>query len=320
MAGTSDADSGPGTDAELVFEVSTAGTYYIDVGSSEVGTYKVSLTDVSAGFTDDYAGDATTAGTVTVDGNVDARVQYLGDQDWFGVTLEADQEYFAWVEGRGRGRGTLPDPHLYGVYDSTSTLVTGTDDADSGAGRDSFALVTVNADGTYYIAAGSAGGERGTYRVTVVERPTVSTSEPHDGPGDWPGHNPGDHAAGVGSTGYLALDDSALGRANVGDRDWYWLYLEAGTRYRFEMEWRCEGWWWGCASGRIPRMLMRDDDGNALVGFSADDNDDIDAERRFYVAERTGMHLLEVWSELKASTYYWAFSYTLDFAKAPAGK
>ena len=316
VADTADADNGHGYDAELVFEVSTAGTYYVDVGSSEVGTYQVTVTDVSDGFTDDFAGDATTTGTVAVGGEVDGQVQYLGDQDWFAVTLEADQEYFVWVEGSGRGRGNLPDPHLYGVYDSTSTLVAGTRDTDSGAGRDSFALVTVDTDGTYYIAAGSAGGERGTYRVTVVERPTVSTSEPDDGPGSGPGDNPGDHAADVGSEAYLALDDSALGRANVWDRDWYWVYLEAGTRYRFELEWRCEGWWWGCAAGRMPRMQIRDDDGNALVGISADDNDDIDAERRFYTPERTGMHLLEVWSELKTATYYWPFSYTLDFTEA----
>ena len=126
LADTSDADSGHGYDAELIFEVSTAGTYYIDVGSSEVGTYQVTVTDVSDGFTDDFAGDATTTGTLTVGAKVDGQVQYLGDQDWFAVTLEADQEYFVWVEGRGRGHGTLPDPHLYGVYDSTSTPVAGT--------------------------------------------------------------------------------------------------------------------------------------------------------------------------------------------------
>ena len=316
VAGTSDADNGHGYDAELIFEVSTAGTYYIDAGSSEVGTYQVTVTDVSDGFTDDFAGDATTTGTLTVGGKVNGHIQYLGDQDWFAVTLEADQEYFVWVEGRGRGRGTLPDPHLYGIYDSTSTPVTGTEDSDSGAGRDSFALVTVHTDGTYYVAAGSAGGERGTYQVTVIERPTVSTSELDDGPGSGPGDNPGDHAADVGSEAYLALDDSAVGRANVWDRDWYWVYLEAGTRYRFELEWRCEGWWWGCSSGRLPRMLMRDDDGNALVGISADANDDIDTERRFYTPQRTGMHLLEVWSELKTATYTWNFSYTLDLAEA----
>ncbi len=66
----------------------------------------------------------------------------------------------------------------------------------------------------------------------------------------------------------------------------------------------------------MPRMQIRDDDGNALVGISADDNDDIDAQRRFYTPGRTGMHLLEVWSELKTATYYWPFSYTLDFTEA----
>ena len=318
VSGTADADNGHGYDAELVFEVSTAGTYYVNVGSPEVGTYQVTVTDVSDGFTDDYAGDATTTGTVAVGGSAGGRVQHLGDQDWFEVVLEADQEYFVLVEGRGRGRGTLPDPHLYGVYDSTSTLVDGTEDADSGAERDSLALVTVDTDGTYFVAAGSVGGERGTYRVTVVERPLVGTSEHADRPGDWPADNPGDHADDLSSTGYLALDDAVLGRANEGDHDWYWVYLEAGTRYRFELERRCEGWWWGCGGGRMPRMLIRDDDGNALVGLSADDNPDVYDDRRFYTPERTGMHVLEVWSELPWALYTWVYSYTLEFAEAPA--
>ena len=186
----------------------------------------------------------------------------------------------------------------------------GTSDADSGAGRDSFALVTVDTDGTYYIAAGSTGGERGTYRLTVAERPTASTSEYDRGVGDLPTN--------VGSRGYLALDDGVWGRANAFDQgDWCWVYLEAGTRYQFDMNFRCEeGWWWGCGTQRKPRMLMRDDDGNALVGISADDNDDVLEERRFYTPERTGMHLLEVWSELQAAHYSWNFSYTLDFTEA----
>lgn len=148
VAGTSDDDSGHGYDAELIFDVSAAGTYYIEVGSADAGTYQVTVTDVRDGFTDDFAGDTSTAGTVAVGGRANGQVQYLGDQDWFAVTLEAGQEYFVWVEGSWRGRGTLPDPHLHGVYDSTSTLVAGTSDADSGVGLDSFALVTVDTDGT----------------------------------------------------------------------------------------------------------------------------------------------------------------------------
>lgn len=154
--------------------------------------------------------------------------------------------------------------------------------------------------------------------MTVFERPTVSTSEGEDGPGDWPGHNPGDHAAGVGTTGCLALNDGVSGTANAFDLgDWYWVYLEAGTRYQFEMAYRCEGFWWGCGTACMPRMLIRDDDGKTPVGLSADHNDDILADRRFYTPERTGMYLLEAWSELRTAYYTWNFGYTLDFTEAP---
>ncbi|MDE0498401.1 MAG: pre-peptidase C-terminal domain-containing protein [Acidimicrobiaceae bacterium] len=307
VADTADADNGHGADAELIFEVSTAGTYYIHVGSGEVGTYQVSVADVSAGFTDDFAGDATTAGTVAVGGSVDGQVQYLGDQDWFAVTLEADQEYFVWLDGRGRRRGTLPDPHLYGVMDSTGTLVAGTSDADSGAALDSFLLLTVDTGGTFYIAAGSAGGERGTYRVTVVERPLVSVSEP-------PGYGT-DHPDGARTHAYAALDDTAFGHVPPGDADWYWVYLEEGQRYQLEM-WRVtypwSDWRW---DGRVPRMRLRDDDGKPLDGMSADDLADFYGDRRSYTAERTGMHLLEVWSEWRFGDGAY-FNYDLDFTEA----
>ena len=62
-------------------------------------------------------------------------------------------------------------------------------------------------------------------------------------------------------------------------------------------------------------MRLLDDDGDKLAGMSADDIADSRGERRVYVVERTGMHLLEVWSEWLSGDPA-RFGYSLEFAEA----
>ena len=49
--------------------------------------------------------------------------------------------------------------------------------------------------------------------------------------------------------------------------------------------------------------------------MSEDDLADFYGDRRFYTAERTGMHLLEVWSEWRFGDGAY-FNYDLDFTEA----
>ena len=42
---------------------------------------------------DDYAGDTSTTGTLTVGSTVTAELEHIGDHDWFAITLEAGATY-----------------------------------------------------------------------------------------------------------------------------------------------------------------------------------------------------------------------------------
>ena len=54
------------------------------------------------------------------------------DQDWFAVELEAGKTYRIDLEGTWSDVGTLADPYLRGVYNSTGVLIAGTSDDDGG--------------------------------------------------------------------------------------------------------------------------------------------------------------------------------------------
>ena len=67
-------------------------------------------------WTDDYAADASTTGTVAVGGFATGRIEADGDQDWFAVELMAGVDYRIDIRGSHTLAGTLPDPLLVGVW------------------------------------------------------------------------------------------------------------------------------------------------------------------------------------------------------------
>ena len=174
----------------MVLVASESGTYYIAAGGAgtATGTYRLSVT-VS---TDDYPADASTTGIVslletkpgygrrTITGNSTGGIDYEGDRDWFAVELGAyEQVWYAVehaayelyqidLEGSQTGQGTLADPHLFGVYMADGTLVADTSADDGGEGANSLVSFLTTASGTYYVAAGAAGGTTGTYRLSVT--------------------------------------------------------------------------------------------------------------------------------------------------------
>ena len=110
------------------------------------------------------------------------------DEDWFGVTLEANTTYFVEIEGRAAihgqavnarhpayhylvrgysedyGWGRLRYPEVKGIY------------SDAGASigrfwpRSRLEFTTGNRAGTYYIAVGAYGGSNGHYRLRLAEQ------------------------------------------------------------------------------------------------------------------------------------------------------
>ena len=158
VAGTSDADSGLGSEAESVFAPTVDGEYFVSAGAGGNGTggYELSVFDVTDGFPGDLAQDTSTTGAVAVGGSTNGAVQFSGDVDWFAVSLEAGVEYLVSVAQPGSGGGSLTQPRLVGIYGDDGVLIGGTSDSNSGFGSDSAVLFAPAATGTYYVAAGAS--------------------------------------------------------------------------------------------------------------------------------------------------------------------
>ena len=145
------------------------GTYTLSTRSDKgIGGYEVSLRQV----TDDYPATTATTATVTVGGSATGEIEQAGDIDWFKVEgLEAGKAYLVDLKGAQTVDGTLRDPYLAGIHNSSGTRISGTANDDRGAGTNSRVRFTPTADGTFYVAASGAGNRIGTYTLAVTQQP-----------------------------------------------------------------------------------------------------------------------------------------------------
>ena len=122
----------------------------------------------------------TTATTCEVDvgGSATGNITTGGDNDWFKVVLEAGKTYQIDLKGEGGGGGTLEDPFLDDIRDSSGDRIDDTFGNDIGGEDDildSRIIFSPTEAGTYYLVAGDAIDEAGTYTLSVSE---VETEEP----------------------------------------------------------------------------------------------------------------------------------------------
>ena len=61
---------------------------------------------------DDFAGNTTTTGTISVNGTASGNIELGGDSDWFAISLSANVQYTFDLEGSPTGAGSLSDPFL----------------------------------------------------------------------------------------------------------------------------------------------------------------------------------------------------------------
>ena len=224
IAYTTDDDGGLGNNSRVTFTAAQAGTYYVAASADRtlVGTYTLSVADVTDGVPDDFEAGRGTTGEVAVGGSARGEIDFNGDRDWFAVTLEAGGTYRIDLEGRDAGGGGLRNPYLHGVYDADGDLIGGTTDDDGGYLYNSRVTFTAAGTGTYYVAAGADRPGEGTYTLWVVGL--------LDGVLD-------DFEAGRGTTGEVAVGGSARGEIDFdGDRDWFAVTLETGGTYRIDLE------------------------------------------------------------------------------------
>lgn len=121
---------------------------------------------------DDYAANTSTSGRLTLGVANTGNIETGGDNDWFGVTLQAGRYRFD-VQGSDSRSGSLIDPFLT-LYNAAGISVASDDD--TGVGRDALLITDITTAGTYFLGARSfSTSGTGTYSITAS---LVSTFTP----------------------------------------------------------------------------------------------------------------------------------------------
>ena len=267
-------------DSQVAFTPEVDGTYYVvagarhvQVGVHYIGTYALSVTDITNRAPDDFSATTSTSGAVTVGGSAQGEIDHFGDSDWFAVTLVAGKTYRIDLKGTPTGSGTLRDPYLLGIRDTDGNLIAGTRNDDGGADNNSRVFFMVEEDGVYYVMAGSNGHREGTYTLTVTETPD-------------------DYAAGTAASGTVAVGGSSTGEIDYrGDSDWFAVTLVAGKTYRIDLE----GSPTDAGTLSDPHLRGIHDANGNLISGTANDNAGADRNSRvFFVAAADGTHYVAV--------------------------
>lgn len=167
---------------------------------------------------DSVPGSTSTSYSIAVGGARANAVNFLGDHDWYRVTLTAGTRYqFNMNATVNSSVRAMDDPFLR--LRSGSGTVLASDD-DSGGGNNSQISFTATSSGTYFLDAGAYNNAcTGCYTVTVRSL-----------------GSPDDYAA---NTSELATVSEGGSRTGViessGDHDWFNVLLIAGRNYRFDL-------------------------------------------------------------------------------------
>ncbi len=188
IANTANNGGGVGNNARVIYTPDAAGTYYVEAyfQTGELNrTYTLSVILLGANGASeadtDFPATTATTGRVEVGSKVEASVtgniESATDEDWFRVDLEAGKTYQIDMKGEYGGGGTLEDPYLNNIRDSSSNEIEGTfnDDIDPDNNLNSQITFTPTAGGTYYLLVGAASSTTGTYTLSVREIPPSCT-------------------------------------------------------------------------------------------------------------------------------------------------
>ena len=173
-----DDNSGVGANARMIYTPDASGDFYpvaTEINDNLTGAYTLSVILLGANGASeadtDFPADNTTSGRVEVGASATGNIGIANDYDWFRVDLEAGKTYQFDLKGIGGGGGTLENPYLLNIRDSSGTEIDGTenDDVDpSDDIYDSQTVYTPTAAGSYYLVAvsGVTGGT-GSYTLSV---------------------------------------------------------------------------------------------------------------------------------------------------------
>ena len=118
---------------------------------------------------DNISDSISTTGRVTVGNSLTGEIETTNDSDAYAVELVAGRTYRIDLEGAATDKGTLADPFLRWLRDSSGNGLHGTRDYDGGEGLNPRQVFTPQVSGTYYITASGQGDSVGTYTLKVTD-------------------------------------------------------------------------------------------------------------------------------------------------------
>ena len=197
-----------GNNARVIYTPDAAGTYYVEAyfQTGELNrTYTLSVILLGANGASeadtDFPATTATTGEVDVGGSVTGNRGSIGDTDWFAVVLEAGKTYQIDLTGEYGGGGTLKDPYLDNIRDSSGNRISNTFNDDVDFANDIFdsqIIFTPTAAGAYYLVAFASGSITGTYTLSVRDVTTPPCTL-----------NTGDIWCGVVTVGMFTLDGTS---------------------------------------------------------------------------------------------------------------
>ena len=218
---------GSGADAMFYFSPTTSGAYYLEASANDdrvLGSYQVSAVQRDLPV-DDVPNGLNTQVTLSAGGSFAGQLLTHNDQDWFGISLAAQQPYVFRVRASESGYGSLLDPVLE-IRAGNGTLL---QTVDNGViSHEPATSFTPNAAGTYYLVVKAADGQTDTGSYTLMTR------GPDDHSDTMPGASllargaalDGNIQWSYGAFGVRAYD--SIGIATDADEDWFKFSASAG--------------------------------------------------------------------------------------------
>jgi Ca2+-binding RTX toxin-like protein len=216
-----------GSDAALYLAPTVSGSYFLEISSNQekgLGTYQITA-NLRNLPPDDVPNDLSTQVTLSPGDSFAGQLLTHHDQDWFSITLAAQQDYVFRLQASDSGNGTLLDPVLE-VRAGDGTLVMSSDN--SLISHEPFMVFTPVAQGNYYLVVKAADGQTDTGSYTLLTRAPddysdskpgatlVTLDQTVDGAIQWA----------YGSSGVRAVD--SVGVVSDADADWFKFTATAG--------------------------------------------------------------------------------------------
>ncbi len=219
------------TTSYLEIDDSLSGTYYLVVsgtgftGENSQPTYLIE----SELLEDDFAGDTSTTGILTVGEDVSGAIQVSGEEDWFRLTLNGENLVELRSDPAFRMSFTLYD-------ESGQQVILSSMGTDSGGNPIADILLDQSLVGTFYLAI-SGGVTDYTISAAIVED---------------------DYLATIDTTANLIVGGEVSGAIDFrGDDDWIQIDLVEGETYRFVVD----------SGGLVPAQLTLYDADGGVISF-----------------------------------------------------